>query len=109
MVEDCDPNDPNAPRTGVRYVILRSVQTSRTLVQRIIHKGKTAYWRLQGRVCSRLPENLTCPASDEDMRNVPLFAWQEKLLCRKQIPECLMKIPTPQAEQILPAPRDESF
>ncbi|CAJ1931453.1 unnamed protein product [Cylindrotheca closterium] len=109
--EHCDPDAPNAPRTatGVRYVILRTVQTSRTLVQRVIQKGKTAYWRLQNRVCSRIPENLACPTSAEDMKHVPLFAWQEKLLCRKQIPDCLMKMPTPPAETISPVRRDESF
>mmetsp|Transcript_21832 Transcript_21832/g.53993 ORF Transcript_21832/g.53993 Transcript_21832/m.53993 type:complete len:279 (-) Transcript_21832:168-1004(-) len=107
--ENCDPNAPNAPKKGVRYAILRTVQTSRTLGQRIKQKGKAAYRRLQDRVCSGLPENLTCPNSDEDMHNVPLLAWQEKLLCRKQIPECLMKMPIPQAEPISPVRSDESF
>lgn len=107
--ENCDPNAPNAPTAGVRYVILRTVQTSRTLAQRLVHKGKTAYWRLQDRVCSGLPDNRTCSNSDEDMSNVPLLAWQEKLLCRKQIAECLMKMPTPKAEPISPVRTDESF
>ena len=105
--ETCDPNAPNDPEAGVRYVILRTVHTSRALLQRLIQKGKSSYQRLQDRVCSHFPENLTCPDSDEDMTNVPLLAWQEKSLCRNQIPECLLKMATPPFEPTLHARRDE--
>eukprot|EP00980_Cylindrotheca_fusiformis_P011681 scaffold2770_cov104-Cylindrotheca_fusiformis.AAC.2 len=95
----CDKMTPPAPTRGPRLVIQRIVQGSKKLADTVIHRTKTSYRKVQNKVCDQLPENMTCPGDgDEITDDMPMLAWQEKLLCRDQIPDCLMKTPRPRPD-----------
>lgn len=98
--ETCDTMAPPAPIRGPRLVIQRLIQGTQKLVDTVAFKTKSSYRNVQKRVCDQLPENMTCPDDNNaaSAEATPLLAWQEKLLCRKEIPECLMKMPRPKPD-----------
>jgi hypothetical protein len=98
----CDTMVPPAPTNGPRLVAQRVVQGTRNLVRTVSHKAKAAYRTVEERVCDQLPDNLTCPDDEDSAESIPLLAWQEKLLCRNQIPDCLMKIKRPKPDSNIP-------
>jgi hypothetical protein len=76
------------PLSGPALAIQKVVQGSQKFIHTIVFKTKSSYRKIQSKVCDQLPDNLSCPENEND--NIPLLAWQEKLLCRNEIPECLM-------------------
>ena len=93
--EVCSGNDVTPPDvTGLPFLIQQLLQRTRKTSKTLQQKTKKSYQKLQGRICDPLPENLSCPEIDYDSEadpDIPLFAWQERLLCRHKIPDCLLK------------------
>lgn len=97
--ETCNPFAP-PPLAGPQLAIQRVVQGTQKITRAVRHKVKSSYFKLQSRVCHQLPDNLHCPEDEND--DFVLLAWQEKLLCRNQIPECLLKKPRrPKADSMI--------
>ena len=76
--ENCDPAPEAKP---IQLMIQRMVQGSQKVAQKVGHKTKTGYAKVQSNVCTRIPE---LPCSEEP----PVLAWQERLLCRSLLPDC---------------------
>jgi hypothetical protein len=79
--DECDPASSVPAANSVQLVIQRVVQGSQKVVNTAGNRARTGYQKVQGTVCDKMPE-LSC--SEE----LPVIAWQERLLCRHKIPDC---------------------
>jgi hypothetical protein len=79
--ESCDPVESRPTSNPLQLVIQRIVRGSQKAADSVAVKAKKGYDKVQANVCDELPE-IDC--SDE----IPVIAWQQRLLCRDSIPEC---------------------
>jgi hypothetical protein len=79
--ESCDPVESRPTSNPLQLVIQRTVRWSNKAAHSVAVKAKKGYDKVQANVCDELPE-IDC--SDE----IPVIAWQQRLLCRDSIPEC---------------------
>jgi hypothetical protein len=79
--ESCDPVESRPTSNPLQLVIQRTVRGSQKAAHSVAVKAKKGYNKVQANVCDELPE-IDC--SDE----IPVIAWQQRLLCRDIIPEC---------------------
>jgi hypothetical protein len=79
--ESCDPVESRPTSNPLQLVIQRIVRGSQEAAHSVAVKAKSGYDKVQANVCDELPE-IDC--SDE----IPIIAWQQRLLCRDIIPEC---------------------
>jgi hypothetical protein len=79
--ENCDPTTSVPAANPAQLMIQRGVQGSQKVLNAARDKVQTGYDKVQTNVCQSLPE-LTCA------EELPVLAWQERILCRHKIPDC---------------------
>ena len=79
--ESCDPVESRPTSNPLQLVIQRTVRGSQKAAHSVAGKVKRGYDKVQANVCDDLPE-IDCSFE------IPIIAWQQRLLCRDSIPEC---------------------
>jgi hypothetical protein len=83
LIEECDPESSTRPmEIPLQIAIQKVVQRSQKAVQSVANRTRKSYETIQTNVCGKLP------AMECSEGKLPEIAWQERLLCRKMIPDC---------------------
>ena len=87
-IQDCNPYEQIPTDNTVQLMIQKVVRNSQKAIDTISNKVKEHYSIIQDRVCTELPDKVSCDVANDIDDDTVILAWQERLLCRHLIPDC---------------------
>ena len=87
-LQDCNPYEQIPTDNTVQLMIQKVVRNSQKAIDTISNKVKEHYSIIQDRVCTELPDKVSCDVANDIDDDTVILAWQERLLCRHLIPDC---------------------